>query len=58
MTTTELEIIIVLMIYLVGLGFTISIKDADEPFLLTIIVFITSPGMMLIRIGALIGKKL
>ena len=58
MTTTELEVIVIIMIYLVGLGFTISVRDEDEPLLMTILVFITSPGMMLIRIGALIGKKL
>lgn len=58
MTTTEIEVIVLIMIYLVGLGFTISIRDKDEPHLLTLLVFITSPGMILIRIGAIIGKKL
>ena len=58
MTTTELEVIVLIMIYLVGLGFTISIRDKDEPPLMTLLVFITSPGMILIRIGSIIGKKL
>lgn len=54
----EIMIIIITMIYLIGFGYTIQNrmssrydKDGVEPYYITLLTFITSPVLILIKIG-------
>ena len=54
MSTTEINILVVIAVYLVGLGFTHAfLKQDDEDFglFVKVLAFITSPVLMLITIG-------
>jgi hypothetical protein len=57
MSTTEINIVVVISIYLIGLGFTHAfIKQNDENYswFIKLLAFVTSPVLILITIGHMI----
>jgi len=57
MSTTEINILVLIAVYLVGLGFThafLKQDDEDFGFFIKVLAFVTSPVLMLITIGHIV----